>query len=252
MIEVQQSLVVPAFVSKTNFCEGMFHVYPSRENHVKGHVCLRKDVTDICDHRKLILVVLINGSAFIYHRIGTDHAELVMSQDAKLQEFIVQTEKPAIMTMYIKFQPCHHSGGNSQFHLDGCYEYDDRSCTEAILQFNRAYLQPNNIALKIAIAGIYKADWEFSKRPDDIITVENSRRGLMKLIKSGIDIRSMKPMDWDILGSMVAEPIDVNILHHERRIQADAFTEAFLSKFKNKKRPRSKASFFLPEKVKQT
>ncbi len=222
-----------AFTSKKHFCEGMFHVYPWQECGVKGHLCLREKEIEFCDHRQLVLVIVLNELIAIYYRKNTTHAEQVMCEDAYLKQFISTTQKPATLHMFIKFQPCSHSSGNSRHFVDG-YGYDERSCSEALLSFFQTYLEPNNISIEIAIAGLYKAHWEFSKRPDDIISVKNARHGLELLLTNDINIRGMTPADWKFLSSLSSELIGEDVINHPRRIQADKLTAAFLLTFKEK------------------
>ncbi len=228
-----------AFDSKSTFCESLFHVYPSPERGTRGHLCLQTE-NELCDHRQVALVVKFDGLTATYFRIGTTHAEKTMAEDLYLQEFIRKSSRQGTCEFFIKFQPCHQSGGNARFFKDG-YGHDERSCTDEVIRFYKQHLEPNNIQLEIKIASLYKADWALSQRPDDIGTVENARNGLEMLIRSGIDIYATGPDDWDFLASLCKVKIPPEILHHERRIQADRFTTEFLCAFKQEMHDKDEA-----------
>lgn len=114
---------------------------------------------------------------------------------------------------------------------------DARSCTHVLLHFYHRWLKPINCALKIVIAGLYKANWRNRRmREDDKNTVLNARRGIRLLLEynkkahpkeRGIFIEAMKTNDWAFLASL-AKDVTYEMFQWPPRLQNDSETQKFL------------------------
>jgi len=219
------------------FCEALYHVGKSPELGTTNHCSIYGQETDECRMQCVTMVVRVNDFVTRYTNCRRKHTEQLMAEDYILRLYL-QGIKDTDMTIYLKFQPCHHSGGNAKWYPEGYLfqgKCDSRSCCEVLLRFFQEHLLPRNISLRIKIASLYKANWEFATREDDLKTVENAQLGLQLLRDHGIVLESMKINDWKWLATLttnVSEEILLKEPTLSRRAQIDQATEKYLLKIK--------------------
>jgi hypothetical protein len=148
------------------------------------------------------------------------HAEYQWSMDTKLAEYIKQMDpllktlpeyvkRHMKMTLFMKFQPCHHSAGNAKKYPEGYLfnkKADDRSCTDLVINFFNTVLKPRGLQLEIVLAGLYKVNWQRSRQEDDLTTVKNARQGFRNLLLTkGITLRASTTKDWIYLATFASD-----------------------------------------------
>ena len=85
------------------------------------------------------------------------HAERFLISDAALLEAIDHLPRAGgTLTLYLTYQPCHHSGGHKRQGMGS----HGTSCTAALLKHMRTHLTPRNVRLAIRVAYLYRAHWE--------------------------------------------------------------------------------------------
>ncbi len=157
-----------------------------------------------------------------------------MINDPILHEALKLSHIGDQLTMYMKFQPCHHSSGNARIYTEGYLfknKTDIRSCTELLLDFYLNTLKPLGIVLCIKTASIYKANWEFSVRPDDVKTTEKAFEGVCILLKNGIHLQCITPADWVFLATLSTDVNHLN-LFSSARLKTDNGIAKFYEKTK--------------------
>lgn len=217
--------------SSEQFCEGLFHIFPAPEFGLEVHGCINGSTQDNCRPQSLVLVVQFGDILARYTNCRRKHAEQFMIGDPILRKAIEECVSDQTLTMFMKFQPCHHSGGNARVCPEG-YRDDTRSCTLLVCQFYETVLKPRNIKLVVKCSSIYKANWEFCKREDDIKATALALEGVRKLISSGIDLQCVQPHDWVFLASL-ADGIDYLHLFSPARLSTDQGIAKFFDAQKN-------------------
>ena len=216
------------------FCESLFHIFPAPEFGLETHGCISGETKDNCRPQCLVLIAqfISESSSFLgrYTNCRRQHAEQFMIHDPILLNILkTETSFHGNLTLFMKYQPCHHSSGNARIHPEGYLfknQCDSRSCTELIITFFKEKLEPIGVSLTIKCASIYKANWEFSKRPDDIATVAKALEGVRMLLKNNILLECVKPCDWVFLASLAQ-----NINHLHLFSSARLATDNGISKF---------------------
>lgn len=214
-------------------CEGLFHVFPIKELRFKGHGCINGQKHDICRPHAMTMIVRTNKN-FVgrYTNCKTVHAEQIWTQSTLFSEHLKHT-RPTAVYLFMKYHPCHHSGGNARRYPEG-YMFggntDSRSCTNLVIDFFKRVLQPQNVTLHIHVASLFKASWQFATREDDKKTSENSLLGLRLLLEAGIEVDCMYMHHWLQLANLCESPIQLENILTEKRLGADAFVHDFINK----------------------
>jgi hypothetical protein len=216
------------------FCEAFYHIFKNPELKSDTHVCIPGKETK-CRAQCPAMVARLQDSKgkdiclIRYTNCYLEHSELFFSKDPLLLKHIEQHDIAKI-TLMMKYQPCHHSGGNSTRYPEGYLfdgQCDARSCTLILIQFYIDHLKPRKIELIVKPCGIYKAHWEFAEREDDKVTVANAREGIHLLMKAGIKICCVHPSDWEFLSRFITTQPN---LYKEQRLQLDYNIQLFLDK----------------------
>ncbi len=218
------------------FCEALFHMFPCREFGLETHGCINGETKDNCRPQSLVLIAQLNDLTARYTNCRRQHAEQFMINDPVMTTRIQSAKPGDILTMYMKFQPCHHSSGNARVHPEGYLfknKCDTRSCTELVKEFFLKELKPRGIALVIKCASIYKANWEYAVRPDDIATVANALDGVRELMRVGISLHSIQPADWVFLASLASNIQHVNLFSSARLTTDQGIAKFFAAQLKN-------------------
>lgn len=225
---------------KKQFCEAFFHIFPSPELKIEHHLTIDNTKNDQCRLQCVSMVVRLGKRDFIcrYTNCRRIHCEQLMATDPLLHQALLKSKAKTLM-IYLKFQPCHFSSGNPARFPDGYLfqgKSDERSCTNILIDFDARYIKPLGKRTEVAVANIYKADWQFKgfrKREDDLQTVQNAREGIQLLIKNGITLRGMTEKDWCFLAEQTFDVTYEHLMLQER-IQADKGNEYFLQQCRDK------------------
>jgi hypothetical protein len=218
----------------SQFCESLFHIFPAPEFGLQEHGCISGEKKDNCRPQCLVLIAKFPGFLARYTNCRRTHAEQFMIHDPILHKALKLAKLGDELVMYMKFQPCNHSSGNARIHPEGYLfknKMDSRSCTELVLKFYLETLKPLGIILTIKTASIYKANWEFSKRPDDVATTEKALEGVRILLKNNINLQSITPADWVFLASLSTNVNHLN-LFSSARLKTDNGIAKFFEKTK--------------------
>ena len=109
---------------------------------------------------------------------------------------------PLVLTLYLTYQPCHHSSG-------GVGRAPDlKSCTERLLAWREEWLAPRGVELRVVVANIYRAVWTDESFYETNVDqrhftsrTENSRLGLKMLIARGVTVVAFAEKDWTYLAA---------------------------------------------------
>ncbi len=222
--------------TKDALCEGIFHVFPAPEFHIKTHGSLTGRIHDNCRPYAMTLVVMCGDLIARFTNCNRKHAEEFLVCDKRMFHHI-RTFKPKAMVLFMKHHPCHHSSGNARRYPNG-YVFngvgDSKSCALQMIRYYHEVLQPNGVALVIKVAWLYKAFWKNATRDDDKQTVANSLEGLEMMLEAGIRFQAMQPHDWIILANMCTEPIALPVLLSPARLTVDKGIGMFLNEVQKK------------------
>jgi len=196
--------------TKNQFCPMFFHILPIWEYGIQNHICIHDDEWK-CRHKNISIILriidkqtnktlkIVRYTNCIAKGRRPKHAEEFMIVDNSI------LLKNTNIIIYTQLQPCHHSGGK-----DGTY--DERSCTELILDWYKTKLKPFNIDLSFQCGSLYKAMWvdppsKYNKPGCDMYksTAENARIGIKLLYENGIDVTMIQ--DWSFLKSLTSDQI---------------------------------------------
>lgn len=189
------------------FCISFFHIMTCWELDVKSHICLNKDSFK-CRHKNITLLVRVQNSERETLKV-VRYTNCIMSnrRPKHSEEFMITDDSILIpnstITIYTQLQPCHHSGGR-----DGTY--DERSCTELVINWNNSKLKPLNIKLKFQCGNIYKAMWNMTDKEFEKInknknnniyksSAQNARVGIQLINREGIEMTMIDKDGWNFL-----------------------------------------------------
>ncbi len=242
-LPVAQLFTCPKILgSAEQFCEAFFHVMKSPEYGIPHHMSIFGTQEDKCRMQCVSLVAHLQSSDSFTHFLARytncrrKHTEQLMAEDASLLSLLskLDTSRSYTFEIHLKFQPCHKSGGNATYYPEG-YLFqgltDQRSCTTILIDFYNQWLKPRGIGLTVYIASIYKANWEFATRPDDLQTVANALEGVKLLIRSGIELKAFSLPQWQFLSGL-AHDVPLAHLGLEERVKTDVKNGLFLDKLK--------------------
>jgi hypothetical protein len=218
------------------FCEALFHMFPSREFGLETHGCINGEIKDNCRPQSLVLIAQLNNLTARYTNCRRQHAEQFMINDSAMMSCIQSAKPGDDLIMYMKFQPCHHSSGNARVNPEGYLfknKCDTRSCTALVREFYVNELKPRGLRLVIKCASIYKANWEYAVRPDDIATVANALEGVRVLMRIGVSLESIQPADWVFLASLANNILDANLFSSTRLTTDQGIAKFFAAQLKN-------------------
>lgn len=223
------------FPGVNQLCSAILHIMPCYEADIYVHHCLREDPLE-CRHRNVTLIVrhqLHNArdsttgrdvsaakeKVYRYTYCKTNyrppiHAEEFMIIDKRL---LVPNSK---ILIYAYVQPCHHSSGSNTS------EYDDRSCTERLLEWENDVLHPLGITLEVRVASIYKALWEGVREdlPEFARYDKSSdlaREGLTMILRSRIKLGILQSEDYQYIESRVPGQVKYTEEHKLAREQSN-------------------------------
>lgn len=220
--------------NKNNFCTMFYHVMPIWEYGIKEHTCLNEDAWK-CSHKNITIILRIidKDDNKTIKAIRYTNCIMMNRRPKHAEEFMVVDKSILLpntkITIYTQLQPCHHSSGK-----DGTY--DNRSCTELVINWYNKILKPLNIDLEFQCGAIYKAMWKdptkYNKNSKNVYksTSENARIGIKLLYDNDIKISMIK--DWDFLFSHT-ENINIPIEKQKIKQYVDSCHENLLSSIKN-------------------
>ena len=142
------------------------------------------------ESRKLVFMIRYsNCKPLKGHVVHTE--ERLVNDD----ELLTYLNPGCTIGVYSKYQPCHHSSGNSSY-------YDKRSCTKEMLLFARDILAPRGIKMYYYVSNIFRAIWD-KEDPYYNSKIVYARTGISLLRKCPeIQLRAYEPQDWAFLWSM--------------------------------------------------
>ena len=204
----------------SQWCRTFFHVDPVREWGDVDCTCAAS-ATEPC-HRYNVCgwVVLSDDTDFhvVFHRAyanefhgGTEinrHVEELMCADSELRAQIEATHA-SILTLYLTYQPCHHSGGSYSLQT----RLHCKSCTDLLIAWTRDFLEPHHVTLHIKCANVYRALWtdtqcyncaEDAKQYDP--RTEMAREGLRVAIQGGLRLEANTLEDWKRIATLCPPP----------------------------------------------
>jgi hypothetical protein len=150
-----------------------------------------------------------------YTSCGSKHPEEFLVGDPVLREALRSGSATDTMMCFMRFQPCHYSTGR----------HDGLSCSNLLLELNADLLRPRGIQMVIKLTGIHVANWKFAVADEDRRKVHNAQEGMLRLMKSGIELSSMTTDDWERLAKLCLEPVNVWV---EDRLRMDDGIKSFL------------------------
>jgi hypothetical protein len=170
-------------------------------------------------------------------RGGTEdnlHVEDLVVADRRLEEALCSPYPNKTLTIYVSYQPCHHSGGGRKLvHVHG------KSCSRLIASWWKQKLQPRNVDFRFKCCGLYRAHWEDStlfrlKEDVDMYGARSgrAREGLQLLNSGGIRVEGMNDEDWKRFLSWCDPKITAQISedHWQRRKIFDEKVREFLGR----------------------
>ena len=219
------------------FCEGLFHVFPTPELDMEGHGCLSGEKRDICRPFAMTLVVRTDRDFVArYTNCRNMHAEEFWTKSKLFREHLANA-KPSSVHLFMKNHPCHHSSGNARRYPDG-YMFngnaDQRSCTEVVIDFFGNVLRPANVSLHIHVSSLYKAFWKHAKRNDDYETSKNSLLGLQLLLRANIYIDCIYMHHWLLLANLCHDSLKLENILTAKRLTTDMFVGRFIQEQRTK------------------
>jgi hypothetical protein len=202
------------------FCQGYFHVdrwYERKQPTLCLHDeerCPRHGVRGLVrlaqDEDTLFLREFANVS-----RGGTEanlHVEDLMTTDAELHEALRARPGRKVVTLFITYQPCHHSGGHRQLAT-----LHRKSCSEKVRAWARDTLAPCDARLRIKCFNLYRVHWVdaaiFHDADDERLFGARAGlalEGLLGLLREpniGVDV--MAPEDWPVFLRLLARGSDL-------------------------------------------
>jgi len=226
------------------FCRAFFHIDECFEWKQRGlclngdGVCLRNDVQAIAciDTRDGESFVARYGNQFRGSSETNVHAEEEMVRDARLLAALATAPvESRRLTVYLAFQPCHHSGGGrSMSHVH------TKSCASLVLDWFQKMCLPMGARLRIKCCGLYRAHWEepalFASRSDAELFGDRTSRaqqGLLLLLRQpGITVEAMDREDWVRLQQLTlsASLSTISQVHWIVRYATDEHIATFLRK----------------------
>jgi hypothetical protein len=221
--------------SPEQFCEAFYHVFRCPEFDVPRHGCLALNTSN-CRLQSVALIVHMldrfgqTRGIFRYTNCRKQHAEEFFVHDIHMQQLLSFISNGGKMRIFLKFQPCHHCSGNGTLYSNYLWngKCDSKSCSELLLDFYKMVLHPLHITLEILISSIYKANWKFAKREDDILTVQNALDGIhLLLFEEGISMKALSIPDWHFLSSLTSGITRTHLLS-SLRMQTDNGINHFL------------------------
>ena len=140
-----------------------------------------------------------------------------------------------VLTLYLTYQPCHHSLGTR--YLKGDHK---QSCCELLHAWYKTVLEPLNVKLVIKCCDLYRIHWEdenlFRSLQDcDLFKKRTfgARSGIYQLMKEKmILIESMHDDDWKYLLSLCENNIAISQDKWNDRIKHDKKISEFLQVLK--------------------
>jgi len=212
----QAHLQEPLLGNEKQFCESFFHIFKCPEFQVEEHSCTSPDNNKNCRLQSIALIARIGSQVARYTNCRSKHAEYFFLEDRPMQTYI-EKQLGGTLTLYVKYQMCHMCGGNATIYKNGYLfngQCDNRSCSLLILKYFREYLKPKQIQLVIKMSSLYKCNWLYAKREDDIITVKNALDGVhLLLFEPGIYLSALTSDDWLFLASLTTGVEKAQLLH---------------------------------------
>lgn len=230
---------------KEEFCQGYFHVDKSFE----------WDQSEFCICRKVCMKNTVRGVVHVTDELGDTiflrkyqnefrghteenlHVEDIMIADETLSEVLEDDPRgKKIVTLYISYQPCHHSGGYVK--LKGLHK---KSCTEVLMKWFSKL--PNTVKVVIKCCGIYRAHWEddayYKTEYDNTLKkrTNSSREGLIELLKFDQErffVEAMNPRSWDDFLQFCDPEITISKQQWKIRDNFDEKVDKFLKKLREK------------------
>lgn len=249
------------FNNLPDFCQGYFHIDDCKEWDQNEYClqCSTFKTNGLLTNKKVCLKSTVHGLLTIYDNINNQiifykayknifmgsteeniHVEDLIVADKELEAYLKEN---LIVTLYISYQPCHHSGGRRNMAADHIHT---KSCTELIRKWWIEKLIPKNITFNIKCLGIYRAHWtdenSFGSDFDRDVFLnrtERAREGLRLLMKSHenkiINVDAMNPNDWKIILLFCSLPIKISIKENmwKVRYEYDDKIRDFLNSYKN-------------------
>lgn len=213
--------MLPTDTSWRWLCEGFFHVDRCYE-WGQGTLCLvqprcfRYVVRGVCSLELLGQPLFLRAYENVHLGSTRDnlHVEDVMTQDPELLAALelVKQQIPvtglARLTLWITYQPCHHSSGGRN--LQGQH---DKSCTRVLLDFVRRVLRPAGTELRIKCFGLYRVQWEDEAlfREGDADKFQGrlslASQGLEQLLYCpGVSLSVVTDQDWAEFLALARQP----------------------------------------------
>ena len=250
--------------SLDQFCASFYHVEATPEGDMKAlclstacglRPCPRKTVVAVARVQRVggaheDVYVARYSNCFKGSSESNVHAEHFMLSDAGLAHAIQaatagsrggsggQRGQPAAvrLTVYLTYQPCHHSGGHSR---RGMGEHGT-SCTELLCSYLRDVLAPLGITLELKITYLYRAHWEAGAYDSKYApAVEAARKGLRLLSEAGIACSACNGGDWEWLIGLCDETVreawrdgeyPFGVAPRKQRLKMDSFIDSFLQR----------------------
>jgi len=212
------ALVAPLLGSRAQFCSALFHAPPSPEWGNDEAVCVRHASFTLrakadCRSKQVVALAVLRDSGRTLRYAArytncwrgdterTVHAEDWMVRDGELERALA-TAQDGELTLYLSYQPCHHSGGHHA--LRG--RAHAKSCTRVVLDYAGRVRRTYGVSLLIRCCNVYRAHWRDSMHASerDRLTYSPKTRaaqqGLRLLLRSPlVELHSMTARDWQFL-----------------------------------------------------
>ena len=221
------------FPGVDQLCSGLVHIPSCVESGILDHYCLQANSRE-CRHRNVTLIVrhLIDTEERLYRYTycKTDYRYPIHAEEFMITDDRLLVDDSHIL-VYSFLQPCHHSSGNNTS------EYDVRSCTDLLIEWERDVLRSRGITIEIRITSIYKALWEGVREdlPDYHRydkTCEQARQGMILLLRSRIGLEVMTNKDYRYVEDRVPGEVIYSQEYKEARIRSNLAIERLLKRLR--------------------
>ena len=227
----------------SELCQGYFHIdecfeWKQEDGCLMDDKCRRMTVRGLlhwCDAEQKTLFVRKYENVFLGSTETNLHVEDLMCADVDLHQALSSMDGAGtVMTLFISYQPCHHSSGGRKME-----RLHTKSCTKLLQKWFRTVILPLKIVFRVKICGLYRAHWVdatlFSRENDAVIFGNKSyqaREGIIMLKQEpNFILEAMNEADWRQLTQFCHPDVLEQITSEQwrKRFVYDCHTRKFLN-----------------------